>query len=175
LDAVPFTPYYVIKDLFGVLGFLMFFAFFVFFFPNALGHPDNYIPANPMVTPPHIVPEWYFLPFYAILRSVPDKLFGVLAMLTAIVILAVIPFIHKPFVRSLQFRPLSRILFWFFFADCAILCWIGSKPVEFPFVEIGQSATIFYFLYFLVLVPVVAYVENVFFKSFLVKRKTKVV
>jgi len=174
LDAVPFTPYYIIKDLFGVVGFLAFFAFFVFFFPNILGHPDNYIPANPMVTPPHIVPEWYFLPFYAILRSIPDKLFGVLAMLAAIVVLVVIPFIHKPFVRSLQFRPLSRVLFWFFFADCAILCWIGSKPVEFPFVEIGQLATVFYFLYFLFFVPVVAYFENAFFKGFLVKRKSSV-
>jgi ubiquinol-cytochrome c reductase cytochrome b subunit len=173
VDSIPFIPYYAVKDFLGIILFFAFFAFFVFFAPNVLGHPDNYIPANPLVTPPHIVPEWYFLPFYAILRSIPDKLFGVLAMLSAIIVLAAIPFIHKPFVRSMQFRPISRIFFWFFFADCAVLCWIGSKPVEFPFVEIGQCATVFYFCYLLLLVPLIIAFENFFFAAFLKKRQKK--
>jgi quinol-cytochrome oxidoreductase complex cytochrome b subunit len=162
LDNVPFTPHYIIKDLFGVILFGIFFLLFVFFLPNTLGHPDNYIPANPMVTPPHIVPEWYFLPFYAILRSIPDKLSGVLALLFAIVVLFVIPYISNTQIRSMDFRPFSKFLFWFFVSDCFILGWIGSKPVEYPFIEIGQLATIFYFFYFLVLQPIVSKIENFF-------------
>jgi len=160
IDAVPFTPHYVTKDLYGVILFIMFFSVFVFFSPNALGHPDNYIPANPMVTPTHIVPEWYLLPFYAILRSIPDKLAGVLAMAVAIVILALIPFFNAPRIRSMDFRPLSRFLFWFFVADTLILGWIGTKPVEFPFIEIGQIATAFYFSYFVVVQPFATWLEN---------------
>jgi len=160
IDHIPFTPYYIIKDLYGIFLFLIFFAVFLFFFPNTLGHPDNYIPANPLVTPPHIVPEWYFLPFYAILRSIPDKLFGVVAMLLAILVLLVIPFIHQPYYRSMQFRPISRVLFWFFLADCFILGWIGSQPAEAPFIGIGQMASIFYFFYLLILLPSAIYIEN---------------
>jgi quinol-cytochrome oxidoreductase complex cytochrome b subunit len=162
LDNVPFTPHYMIKDLFGVILFGLFFLIFVFFLPNTLGHPDNYIPANPMVTPPHIVPEWYFLPFYAILRSIPDKLSGVLALLFAIVVLFVIPYISNTQIRSMDFRPFSKFLFWFFVSDCFILGWIGSKPVEYPFIEIGQTATIFYFFYFLILQPFISKIENFF-------------
>jgi len=162
IDSVPFTPHFVIKDFFGVIPFFLFFSFFVFFLPNTLGHPDNYIPANPMVTPAHIVPEWYFLPFYAILRSIPDKLSGVLALAFAILVLFVLPFISFPQIRSMDFRPFSRLLFWFFVSDCFILGWIGSKPVEYPFIEIGQLATFFYFFYFLILQPILVKIENFF-------------
>jgi len=125
----------------------------VYFYPNALGHSDNYIPANPLVTPAHIVPEWYFLPFYAILRSIPDKLGGVIAMVGAILILLTIPFTQSSEVRSSTFRPMFKVLFWIFIADFLILGWIGQKVVEYPFVEIGQVATVFYFFYFLVIIP----------------------
>jgi quinol-cytochrome oxidoreductase complex cytochrome b subunit len=165
IDSVPFTPHFVIKDFFGIVLFFLFFAIFIFFLPNTLGHPDNYIPANPMVTPTHIVPEWYFLPFYAILRSIPDKLSGVLALLFAIVVLFILPFIAFPQVRNMDFRPFSKMLFWFFVADCFILGWIGSKPVEYPFIEIGQSATFFYFFYFLFLQPLLIKLENFFWTA----------
>lgn len=153
VDSVPFSPYYVIKDVLGVVAFAIFFALFLFFMPNLLGHPDNYIPANPLVTPAHIVPEWYFLPFYAILRAVPDKLFGVVALLFAIVVLALLPFYVNPQVRSMKFRPISQLFFWFFFFDCLLLGWIGGKPAEAPYVQVGQLLSIFYFVYLLVLVP----------------------
>ena len=120
----------------------------VFFYPNVLGHSDNYIPANPLVTPAHIVPEWYFLPFYAILRSIPDKLGGVVAMGGAILIMLTIPFTNSSEIRSAAFRPLYKKIFWLFVADCLILGWIGQNVVETPFIEIGQLATVFYFAYF---------------------------
>ena len=153
VDQLPFTPYALFKDLYSIILFFMFFGFFVYFMPNTLGHPDNYIPANPMVTPPHIVPEWYFLPFYAILRSIPNKLGGVVAMFGAIVILLLVPFILTSEVRSAAFRPLYRLLFWIFFFNCLILGWIGGNEVKFPFYELGQASTVFYFAYFLILVP----------------------
>ncbi len=153
LDYIPFHPYYTSKDLVGILVALMIFSVFVFFMPNALGHSDNYIPANPMVTPTHIVPEWYFLPFYAILRSIPDKLAGVCLLLAAIVILLIFPFFVKPSIRSAIFRPFARVLFWLFVVNCLLLGWIGGKPIETPFYEIGQLATLYYFLYFLILLP----------------------
>jgi quinol-cytochrome oxidoreductase complex cytochrome b subunit len=159
-DRMPLYPYYFLKDLLGVLFFFMFYAIFLFFMPNVLGHSDNYIPANPMVTPPHIVPEWYSLPFYAILRSIPDKLAGVVALLFAIVTLYVIPFILKPEVRAMTFRPISRYLFWFIVLDAIILAWIGGKTVRFPYVQAGQIATILYFGYFLVISPIVVRIEN---------------
>ena len=160
VDYIPFTPYATFKDLFAFVGFFIFFGFFVYFLPNALGHPDNYIPANPMVTPPHIVPEWYFLPFYAILRSIPDKLGGVLAMGGAIAILAVLPFIVKSDTRSAAFRPLYKTLFWLFLVDTLLLAWVGGNAVKYPFYELGQICTIFYFLYFLVLLPVCCKFES---------------
>jgi ubiquinol-cytochrome c reductase cytochrome b subunit len=165
LDNLTFSPYYIIKDLYGVILFLIFFGIFVFFMPNTLGHPDNYIPANPMVTPPHIVPEWYFLPFYAILRSIPDKLLGVLALLFAIITLVLLPVTVKPETRSLNFRPLSRYLFWFFVVDCVILDWIGSKSVSFPYIQIGQGATIFYFAYFFAIYPIFVSTEKFFWSN----------
>jgi len=144
--------------------FFFFFALFVFFSPNYLGHPDNYIMANPMVTPPHIVPEWYFLPFYAILRSIPDKLLGVVAMVASILIMAVLPYLSADSkIRSNAFRPLSKLFFYFFIFDCFLLGWIGQCPAEMPYVFIGRLGTFFYFLYFVVLVPGIIFLENYFF------------
>ena len=152
-DKVPFHPYFTLKDLTGVLGFIVFFSVFVFYYPNLLNHPDNYIEANPMVTPAHIVPEWYFLPYYAILRSIPDKLGGVLAMFGSILVFLLLPFINNSNVRSSAFRPLYKKLFWFFLADCFLLGWLGGQPIETPFIQIGQIGTIFYFGYLLVILP----------------------
>jgi quinol-cytochrome oxidoreductase complex cytochrome b subunit len=146
--GIHFHPYYTIKDLNGIILFGLFFSIFVFFLPNTLGHPDNYIPANPMVTPTHIVPEWYFLTFYAILRSIPDKLSGVIALAFAIISLFMLPVLHKPEVRSMAFRPISRYAFWCFVVSCILLCWIGAKPVEYPYLGIGQLVTFLYFAYF---------------------------
>lgn len=166
IDVIPFFPYFYVKDLFSVLILIFVFSFFVFFYPNILGHPDNYIPANSLSTPAHIVPEWYFLPFYAILRSIPDKLGGVLAMVSAILVLVLLPWIDISNVRSGKFRPLFAWGFWFLIADFFLLGWIGQKPVESPYVEVGFYATIFYFLFFLVLIPLVGWVENkIFLKS----------
>jgi len=153
VDKVPFYPYFYVKDLLAFFGLITVFATFVFYFPNAMGHPDNYIPANPMVTPSHIVPEWYFLPFYAVLRSIPDKLGGVAAMGGALVVLFTIPFINTSEIRGPQFRPLFRIAFWLLVVDFLILGWIGQKAVETPFIEIGQVATVIYFAFFLFVIP----------------------
>jgi quinol-cytochrome oxidoreductase complex cytochrome b subunit len=152
-DSIPFHPYYTIKDAFGLSVFLLFYMYFVFFAPNFFGEPDNYIPADPLVTPPHIVPEWYFLPFYAILRSIPDKLSGVIAMFSAIIILFILPFLDKHPVRSAKFRPYYRIAFWVLILDCLILGWVGANPPEGGFVVLGQLCTAYYFFHFLVLIP----------------------
>jgi len=148
-----FAPYYIIKDLYGVILFFIFFAIFVFFFPNYLGHPDNFIPANPLVTPAHIVPEWYLLPFYAILRSIPDKLLGVIFLALAIAVLYVLPFILTPAVKSLKFKPLPRFLYWIFLCVCFILGWIGACNVAYPYIQIGQLYAILYFSFFLIFSP----------------------
>jgi ubiquinol-cytochrome c reductase cytochrome b subunit len=160
VDTIPFYPYFYVKDLFSFLLLLAFFSFFVFFYPNALGHSDNYIPANPLVTPAHIVPEWYFLPFYAILRSIPDKLGGVAAMGGAILILLLLPIINTSEIRSSKFRPIFGIAYWFLVSDFLLLGWIGQKPVESPYIEIGMIATAFYFTFLLVLVPLIGLLES---------------
>jgi len=162
VDNIPFTPYFIVKDIVGLVVALIGFAIFLFFAPNYLGHPDNYIEANPLVTPPHIVPEWYFLPFYAVLRSIPDKLGGVVAMLCAILVLVILPFIVVSPTRSAAFRPLYKFLFWWFVLDCIILGWIGGMPIKYPYYTIGQVATVFYFMYFLVLLPLVVKLEIYF-------------
>jgi len=167
VDKIPFYPYFFVKDLFAFFVFMFVFSFFVFYFPNSMGHPDNYIPANPLVTPAHIVPEWYFLPFYAILRSIPDKLGGVVAMGGALIILLLIPFTNTSEIRSTTFRPIFKIFFWIFVADFAILGWIGQMPVKSVFVLVGQIATVYYFLFFLVLIPVLGTLE-----SYLVRYKS---
>jgi ubiquinol-cytochrome c reductase cytochrome b subunit len=165
VDAIPMYPYYILKDFYGVLLFFFFFALFLFFMPNVLGHPDNYVPANPLVTPAHIVPEWYFLPFYTILRSIPDKLFGVIAMLLSILALLALPYLVNSEVRSLDFRPMSRLLFWFFLVDTFILAWIGGKPATSHYVFIGQCASFFYFFAILVGFPFLAFLEKKLWKS----------
>ena len=160
-DTVPFYPYLYVKDLFGFIVLMTLFTFVVYFYPNSLGHPDNYIPANPMVTPPHIVPEWYFLPFYAVLRSIPDKLGGVLAMGGALVMLLLMPLLNTSEIRSTAFRPIFRKLYWFLILDFLILGWIGGNEVETPYIEIGQVATVLYFAFFLVFVPVLGKLEAI--------------
>lgn len=172
LDFQPFYPFFLIKDIHGLIFFLIFFSIFVFFMPNTLGHPDNYILANPLVTPPHIVPEWYLLPFYAILRAVPDKLGGVVAMIAAILILIALPFILVPEVRSMAFRPFSRIFFYYIVIICLLLGWVGGKPVEYPFVIFGQVVSVLYFLYFLFLSPILIKIEHFFWDNNLYLRRT---
>jgi len=160
VDSVSFYPYFYVKDLLAFFVLIALFSFFVFFYPNALGHSDNYIPANPLVTPPHIVPEWYFLPFYAILRSIPDKLGGVAAMGGAILILLLLPHINTSEIRSAKFRPLYAVSYWVFAANFLLLGWIGQKPVESPYIEIGMCATVFYFAFLLILVPLIGILEK---------------
>lgn len=154
-DKIPFYPYFYFKDLFSFFIVLIIFSIFVFFLPNVLGHADNYIEANALVTPTHIVPEWYFLPFYAILRSIPDKLGGVICMALALIILFFLPAIALPSnlpleftINNPNFRPLHRISFWIFIGIVIILGWIGSKPVELPYINIGLVSTIYYFVHF---------------------------
>ena len=159
-DTISFHPYYTIKDIVGIAMFLLLLAIAVFFFPNAMGHPDNYIPANPMQTPAHIVPEWYFLPFYAILRAVPDKLGGVLLMFGAIAILFVLPWLDRSPVRSARFRPVFRIFFWLLFIDAIALGYLGGKPAEGIYVTLSRVATAWYFLHFLVILPMLSVFEN---------------
>ncbi len=159
-DTISFHPYYTIKDIVGIAMFLLLLAIAVFFFPNAMGHPDNYIPANPMQTPAHIVPEWYFLPFYAILRAVPDKLGGVLLMFGAIAILFILPWLDRSPVRSARFRPVFRIFFWLLFIDAIALGYLGGKPAEGIYVTLSRVATAWYFLHFLVILPMLSVFEN---------------
>ncbi|AXA52429.1 apocytochrome b (mitochondrion) [Malassezia restricta] len=159
-DRLPFHPYFVFKDLVTIVLFLLILSVFVFFYPNALGHSDNYIPANPMQTPPSIVPEWYLLPFYAILRSIPSKIIGVIAMFGSLLILLAMPILDTSRIRGNQFRPLSRFAFWVFVVDFLILLWIGAQHPEYPYSDIGSYATVFYFAYFFIVVPVVGIIEN---------------
>ena len=159
-DTISFHPYYTIKDMVGIAMFLLLLAVAVFFFPNAMGHPDNYIPANPMQTPAHIVPEWYFLPFYAILRAVPDKLGGVLLMFGAIAILFILPWLDRSPVRSARFRPVFRIFFWLLFIDALALGYLGGMPAEGIYVTLSRVATAWYFLHFLLILPILSVFEN---------------
>ncbi len=159
-DRIPFSPYYIFKDLITIFLFIIILSIFVFFMPNVLGDSENYVMANPMQTPPAIVPEWYLLPFYAILRSIPNKLLGVIAMFSAILILLIMPFSDLGRSRGIQFKPLSKIVFFIFVADFIILMQLGAKHVESPFIEFGQISTILYFSYFLIVVPIITYVEN---------------
>ena len=167
-DKIPFHPYYTIKDAFGLCIFLLIYAAFVFFAPNSLGHPDNYIPANPLVTPPHIVPEWYFLPFYAILRAItfdifwiiPAKLGGVIAMFGSIAVLFLLPWLDTSRVRSARFRPIYKWLFWVFVVDCIILGYVGANPPEGWLPTIGLLATLYYFAHFLIILPLLGKLER---------------
>ena len=159
-DTVPFHPYIVIKDAFALLMFLILFAMFVFYSPNVLGHADNYIEANPLVTPAHIVPEWYLLPFYAILRSVPDKLMGVIAMLSAILILAALPWLDTSKVRSAVFRPLYKQFYWILVVDVLVLGYVGAMPAEGLYLLIARIGTVYYFAHFLIILPVLGLKEK---------------
>jgi ubiquinol-cytochrome c reductase cytochrome b subunit len=159
-DTLPFHPYYTTKDSFGLVVYFIVFGFLVFFVPNYLGHPDNYIPANPLVTPAHIVPEWYFLPFYAILRAVPDKLGGVLLMFGAIAVLFILPWLDTSPVRSMRFRPIAKWLLLLWGVNFMVLMWAGGKPAEGVYVTISRIATAYYFAYFLVILPLLGRLER---------------
>ena len=159
-DFIPFHPYYTIKDAFGVGVFLIVFAVFLFYAPNYMGHPDNYIPADPLKTPAHIVPEWYFLPFYAILRAIPDKLGGVIAMGLSIGILFLLPWLDTSRVRSATFRPVFKWFYLLMLIDMGILGYVGSQPAEGDWIWIGQLATAYYFIHFLVLLPLIGWFER---------------
>ena len=159
-EKIPFHPYYTIKDFFGFGVFFIIFGIFVFFLPNSLGHPNNYIPADPLVTPEHIVPEWYFLPFYAILRAIPFKLLGVLAMLGSILILFVLPWLDTSKVRSCRFRPIYKQFFWIFIFNFIVLGWVGSKVPEGHYLIISRICTTYYFTHFLIILPILGMFEK---------------
>ena len=159
-DQIPFHPYYTVKDAFGLGVFLVVFAGFVFFAPNFFGEPDNYIPANPLVTPTHIVPEWYLLPFYAILRAIPDKLTGVIAMFGSIALLMLLPWLDTSRVRSAKFRPIFKQVYWLFLINCLVLGYIGAKPPEGWYIVIGQISTAYYFFHLLILLPLLGKLER---------------
>ena len=159
-DRIAMHPYFTFKDLVTIFLFFLVLSILVFYYPNLLGHSDNYIPANPMQTPASIVPEWYLLPFYAILRSIPNKLLGVIAMFGSLLILLILPLTDVSRIRGNQFRPAMKLFFWFFVIDFFILMWIGSQHPTTPYVEIGQISTAFYFLWFIFIIPVIGLYEN---------------
>ena len=159
-DRLPFAPYYIFKDLITIFLFILILSIFVFFMPNILGDSENYVMANPMQTPPAIVPEWYLLPFYAILRSIPNKLLGVIAMFSAILVLLIMPVTDLSKFRGIQFKPLSKIAFFVFVSNFLILMQLGAKHVESPYKELGQISTVIYFAQFFFIIPLITYIEN---------------
>lgn len=159
-DRLPFAPYFLFKDLITIFMFIFVLSLFVFFMPNYLGDSENYVMANPMATPAAIVPEWYLLPFYAILRSIPNKLLGVIAMFSAILAIMLLPITDLGRSKGLQFRPLSKIAFWFFVANFLVLMQLGAKHVESPFIELGQISSVLYFSHFAFIVPFISLIEN---------------
>lgn len=161
-DKISFYPYYVYKDLLGILFIFFIYFFFIFFSPNFLGHPLNYIPANPGVTPPHIVPEWYFLPFYGILRAIPSKIIGVIAMLCSLFVLLLLPVLSIFFIKNTSFRPFYQVLVWVFFLHFILLGWLGSEVLEYPYLELSQILTIDYFVWFIVFLLVNMFEQQIF-------------
>nr|YP_010508012.1 apocytochrome b [Phytophthora clandestina]UXG56358.1 apocytochrome b [Phytophthora clandestina] len=158
-ENISFYPYFYTKDLFGLMVLFLVFFIFIFYYPNTLGHPDNYIEANPMKTPLHIVPEWYFLPFYAILRSIPNKIGGVIAMFGSLIILLTIPFTNSSEIRSTAFRPIFKVCYWLLVIAFLLLGWVGQCPVEYPYTEIGVISMIYYFFFFLIIIPFLGKIE----------------
>jgi quinol-cytochrome oxidoreductase complex cytochrome b subunit len=167
-ENIPFYPYFYTKDLFGLMILFLVFFIFIFYCPNTLGHPDNYIEANPMKTPLHIVPEWYFLPFYAILRSIPNKIGGVIAMFGSLIILLTIPFTNSSEIRSTAFRPIFKVCYWLLIIAFLLLGWVGQCPVEYPYTEIGIISMIYYFSFFFIIIPFLGK-----FETYLVRYNTK--
>ena len=159
-DTIPFHPYYTVKDLLGLVVFCLVFGWFAFYEPNALLNPDNYIAANPGVTPAHIVPEWYLLPYYAMLRSIPNKLLGVVAMLSSILVLFLLPWLDTSPVRSGRFRPMFKVFYWFLVADCVLLTYAGGQPPEGTWLVISRIGAAYYFVHFFVVLPLVGVVER---------------
>ena len=172
-DRMPFAPYFLFKDLVTIFIFLFGLSLFVFFMPNVLGDSENYVMANPMQTPAAIVPEWYLLPFYAILRSIPNKLLGVVAMFASLLIILVLPKTDLGLTKGLQFRPLSKVMFYIFVINFLILQQLGAKHVESPFIEFGQISTALYFAHFLVIMPVVSIIENTLVDLYQINNKAK--
>ena len=160
IDDVPFYPYFVSKDMFAFFCFLFFFGTFVFYFPNVLNHPDNCVPADPMETPAHVVPEWYFLPFYAILRAIPNKAGGIITMGGAIAVLFLIPFNNTSDIRNTTYRPIFKVCYWVLIAVWVVLTWIGQCPVEDIYAFVGVVCTLYYYAFFIVLVPIVGKLES---------------
>lgn len=163
IDRIPMSPYFLFKDLITIFIFLLIYSIMVFFHPNALGDSENYIPANPMITPPAIVPEFYLLPFYAILRSIPNKLLGVIAMLASILVLLVLPIVDRSVIRGNAFKPISKVIYGIFVCNFILLGILGAQHIEIPYVLLGQICTILYFGYFLVLLPIISILENILF------------
>lgn len=159
-DRIPFHSYFSVKDFYGFILLFIFLGYLVFYNPNLLGDPENFIKANSLVTPVHIMPEWYFLFAYAILRAIPNKLGGVLGLAFSILILFLTPFVHTSWLKSLIFRPIGKLFYWLFICNFLLLTWIGSKPVEEPFIFIGQLSSVFYFSYFFIIIPFVGIIEN---------------
>jgi ubiquinol-cytochrome c reductase cytochrome b subunit len=168
-DRIPFAPYFLFKDLITIFILMFVLGLFVFFLPNILGDSENYIMANPMQTPPAIVPEWYLLPFYAILRSIPNKLLGVITMFGAILIILILPIIDLSKLKSIQFKPLFRLIFWIFVANFLILMQLGARHVESPYIELGQISTILYFSYFIFIIPFTSLLQNTLINTYLLK------
>lgn len=162
-NYIPFYPYFWLKDFFVFFIYLFFFSFLVFLYPNFLNHSDNYIPANSLVTPTHIVPEWYFLPFYAILRSIPDKFWGVAIMALSIIILFFIPFLDQTKIRSTKFRPIFEKFFWLFIINFIFLGWLGMQPMEYPYIFLGQCSIIYYFFFFIIIIPFCGIIEEILY------------
>jgi ubiquinol-cytochrome c reductase cytochrome b subunit len=160
-DLISFFPNYFTKDVLGIIVILILFSYFIFFDPNYLSHPDNYIKANPEVTPKHIVPEWYFLLYYGILRSIPSKVFGIILVILALSCLFVLPIISRPLTRSNRYKPLHQYIFWYFLVNCILLSWTASNAIETPYYEVGQLCTIFFFIFFLILNPVFDLYEKI--------------
>ena len=163
MDRIPMHSYFIFKDLITVFVFIFIFSLFVYFSPNTLGHSDNYIPGNPMVTPASLVPEWYLLPFYAILRSIPDKLGGVIAMFASLLILLVLPITDRSVIRGNTFKVLSKFFFYLFVFNLILLGNLGQLHVEVPYIALGQYATVFYFSYYLIIIPFISTIENILF------------